>query len=173
MFVIIRANVAKNKKAREIPLDDTMLAELAELRDTAKSRRPAAGKTPAETDSQAARFSKEHVFVTTANTPFRNGLLKLFYAACRRAGIDDARSGGAVDIHATRGSFATLALENGASPKAVQDILGHSTLAMTMNVYAKATERAKRDAISALPFANSSTPCALVAGAKGSQGVRR
>jgi len=56
-----------------------------------------------------------------------------------------------------------LALENGASPKAVQAILGHSTLGLTMTVYAKATERAKRDAISALPFAKASVPEHVVA----------
>jgi hypothetical protein len=51
-----------------------------------------------------------------------------------------------------------LALEGGANPKAVQAILGHSTLALTMGVYARATDRAKRDAISALPFAKVSAP---------------
>jgi hypothetical protein len=82
----------------------------------------------------------------------------LFYGCCKRAGIDDAGSGGSVDLHSLRVSFTTLALENGASPKAIQAILGHSTLGMTMNVYAKATERSKREAIAALPFATSSAP---------------
>ena len=74
------------------------------------------------------------------------------------AGIVDAEPGGSVDIHALRVTFTTLSLEHGASPKAVQAILGHSTLAMTMGVYAKATESAKRSAITALPFAQSSGP---------------
>ena len=51
-----------------------------------------------------------------------------------------------------------MTLENGASPKAIQAILGHSTLAMTMGVYAKATDRGKRDAVGALPFASMSAP---------------
>ena len=41
--VTVRASTAKNHKAREIPLGDTMLAMLIELRDQAKHRRPAAG----------------------------------------------------------------------------------------------------------------------------------
>jgi integrase len=158
----VRAEVAKSKKAREIPLDDALLAMLVELKGRAGERQPVAGKTEAETVDQAARFSRDHVFVTTANTPHRSGLLKLFYGACKRAGIDDAGSGGSVDLHSLRVSFTTLALENGASPKAVQAILGHATLGMTMNVYAKATERAKRDAITALPFATSSAPAHIV-----------
>ena len=114
------------------------------------------------TEQQRERFSPEHVFVTNANTPWRNNLLTRFYAVCKRAGIDDAKCGGSVDIHSLRVSFTTLALENGASPKAVQAILGHSTLALTMGVYAKATDRAKRAAIGALPFAKVSAPEHLI-----------
>jgi hypothetical protein len=51
-----------------------------------------------------------------------------------------------------------LSLEGGASPKAVQTILGHATLDMTMRVYAKATDRSMRDAINALPFATATAP---------------
>ena len=58
----------------------------------------------------------------------------------------------------TRYGFRSRLLEYGANPKAVQAILGHSTLAMTMDVYAKATERSKRAAISVLPFAKASGP---------------
>jgi integrase len=120
------------------------------------------GHTPAVTAKQAAAFSRDHVFVTRANTPLKNNLLARFYAICKRAGIDGAEPGGSVDIHSLRGTFTTLAIENGASPKAVQSILGHSTLALTMGTYAKATERAKRDAVSALPFAKASTPAHIV-----------
>ncbi len=67
-----------------------------------------------------------------------------------------------MDIHSLRVTFTTLAIENGASPKAVQDILGHSTLAMTMAIYAKATERSKREAIDALPFASTSAPAHVI-----------
>jgi integrase len=149
----VRAELAKSKKAREIPLDDALLAMLADLRDGAKERTPTPG---------AAAFSPDHVFVTRDGTPLRCNLLKRFYATCRRAGIEDGCRGGAVDLHSLRVSFTTLALENGASPKAVQAILGHATLGMTMNVYAKATESAKREAITALPFATSSAPAHVI-----------
>lgn len=158
----IRAELAKNHKAREIPLDDETLAMLEALRDRAKHRQPVEGDTPKQTLQQAKTFTRDHVFVTAANTPVKHNLLRAFYSVCKRAGIVGAKKGGSVDLHSLRVTFTTLALENGASPKAVQAILGHSTLAMTMNVYAKATERSKRDAVGALPFAKMTDPAHVV-----------
>jgi integrase len=129
-----------------------MLATIRALKDAAQDRQPIPGKTP------EGRLSRDHVFVTGANTPWRNNLLRAFYTYCKRAGIEDARQNGAVDIHSLRVTFTTPSLEHGAPPKAVQAILGHSTLALTMGVYAKATEKSKREAVSALPFATASAP---------------
>ena len=147
-----RASTAKSHKAREIPLDDEMLETIAELEEQAGGRQSVPGR------SRGAPISRTHVFVTGANTPWRNNLLRAFYRTCKRADIDGAENGGSVDIHSLRVTFTTLALEAGANPRAVQAILGHSTLAMTMNTYARATERSKRDAVSALPFAQTSPP---------------
>ncbi len=49
-------------------------------------------------------------------------------------------------------------LEHGATPRAVQEIVGHSTLNLTMGVYARVTDRSKQQAIGALPFAQVSPP---------------
>lgn len=100
--------------------------------------------------------------MSRANTPLRNNLLTRFYAVCKRAGIDDAVPGGAVDIHSLRVTCATLMLQNGANPKDVQAILGHSTLTLTMKVYARATEHGKRSAVNALPFASTTAPAHIV-----------
>ena len=160
--VTVRASTAKNHKAREIPLDDEMLAMLGELQQASRGRCPIEGASPKQTAQQAAAFSRDHVFVTRANTPLRNNLLTRFYALCKRAGIEDAQAGGSVDIHSLRVTCATLMLQHGANPKDVQSILGHSTLALTMKVYARATESGKRSAVNALPFASSSTPAHIV-----------
>jgi integrase len=156
--VTVRAEVAKNHRAREIPLDHDLFTTILRLRDEAKNRQTVKGWTPKHTELQAANFSRDHIFVTNANTPFRNNLLTRFYMCCRRAGIVDAVPGGSVDIHSLRVSFTTLIIEGGASPKDVQAILGHSTLNMTMGIYAKVSERSKRNAISCLPFATASQP---------------
>jgi hypothetical protein len=63
-----------------------------------------------------------------------------------------------VDLHALRVSFVTLALEHGATPRAVQEIVGHATLNLTMGVYARVTDASKRQAVGSLPFAQVSPP---------------
>ncbi|MHB1034910.1 MAG: tyrosine-type recombinase/integrase [Pirellulales bacterium] len=154
----VRAGTAKSHKAREIPLDDAVLAMLVQLRDQAEDREPVVRGTAKARERQKAHFSRDHVFVTGANTPWKNNLLRAFYAICKRAGIEGAETGGSVDIHSLRVSFTTIALENGANPRDVQAILGHATLAMTMGVYAKATDNTKRAAIGVLPFASVTSP---------------
>lgn len=42
--------------------------------------------------------------------------------------------------HAFRHTFATRAIENGMQPKTLQKILGHGTLAMTMDLYCHTTD---------------------------------
>jgi integrase len=151
-IIKLRKSKTKNNKERDIPLDDESFAILSKLRDEAPHRQPVAGSTPAQTAKQATAFSRTHVFVGTANTPLRNNLLRAFYAVCRRVGIDGAEPGGSVDLHSLRVTFATLAIENGASPRAVQAILGHSTLDLTMKIYTKATDKAAIKAVNSLPF---------------------
>lgn len=149
---------SKTGKEREVPLCDEVMAIIQRKHEEAPFRHPVEGKWLEQTKQQYANFSKDHVFVTLANTPMRNNLLTRFYAICKKAGIADAVPGGAVDIHGMRVSFATLALESGGTPKAVQEILGHSTLDMTMKVYNRARSESKRAAVGALPFATVTEP---------------
>jgi integrase len=48
--------------------------------------------------------------------------------------------------HAARHTWATLALGAGIHPKVVQERLGHSSIAMTMDLYSHVTEGMDRDA---------------------------
>ena len=48
-------------------------------------------------------------------------------------------------FHTLRHTYTTNLLSNGAQPKDVQELLGHSDVSTTMNVYAHATREAKRD----------------------------
>lgn len=52
----------------------------------------------------------------------------------------------AIRLHDLRHTFATLALEQGVPMKAVQSALGHSTVAVTMDVYGHITP-AMQDAV--------------------------
>src|SRR5262249_32317774 len=143
--IIVRSGRAKNHRERRIPVDAGLWEILCRQRDTRDARRPGVGKRPAITDRLRERFSKEHVFVTTRNTPLthRSGLYKAFMRCCEAAKIvtrtkdADGREIDLVDLHSLRRTFATNLIESGADPKSVQDLLGHRTLDMTMRLYTK------------------------------------
>lgn len=56
---------------------------------------------------------------------------------CRKNGIEP------ISMHSLRHTFATRCIEAGMKPKTLQAILGHSTLAMTMNKYVHTTDEEK------------------------------
>ena len=56
-------------------------------------------------------------------------LAHAFTAAVSRAGLENVR------YHDLRHTFASLAFARGAAPKLIQEALGHSTVAFTMDVY--------------------------------------
>ena len=64
---------------------------------------------------------------------------KHFKKAVESIGIPEAR------FHDLRHLFAANSLQAGDNPKTVQENLGHATAAFTLDVYAHATERMKRD----------------------------
>lgn len=67
-----------------------------------------------------------------------------YHAFLRCYGVSDVR------FHDLRHTFATLLLEAGESPKAIQELLGHSTYSTTMDIYAHVTKKGKVNAIKKL-----------------------
>ena len=49
------------------------------------------------------------------------------------------------DFHSLRHTHTTNRLSHGATPKDVQELLGHSDVSTTMNIYAHSTREAKRN----------------------------
>jgi integrase len=55
---------------------------------------------------------------------------KVFHPACRRAGIDPLPR-----LHDLRHTAVALAIQAGAHPKAVQEMVGHASITMTLDTY--------------------------------------
>jgi integrase len=66
---------------------------------------------------------------------------KLFEQYARAAGVPPIR------LHDVRHTFATLALQAGVPPKVVADILGHASVAFTMDTYSHAIPAMQEDAV--------------------------
>ena len=109
------------RSRRTLPLPAESLAVLAEQRRARETDRAAAGALWQETDL---------VFTTPIGGP-RNprNLSAPFQTALKRAGLPRVR------IHDLRHSAATHLLTKGVHPKVVQDLLGHSTIAITLDTY--------------------------------------
>ena len=81
------------------------------------------------------------VFVQRDGRPYHpDRLRELFQALARQAGVPVIR------LHDARHSCATLALDAGLHPKVVQQLLGHSSWSVTMDLYSHRVERLQREA---------------------------
>ncbi len=85
---------------------------------------------------ESTRFADEWqdyglVFVTTTGTPInpRNLTGRSFKPLLKRAGLPDVR------FHDLRHTCAPLLLSSGVHPKLVQELLGHATIAITLDTY--------------------------------------
>lgn len=120
LTITVRGNVSKNGKERIVPLSPAMATRL---------RQHFAAKLPTAQAMQVPNRTAEMIRIDL-----------------ERAGIpyEDDR-GHVFDFHCLRGECATLMLESGADPKVVQQILGHSDIRLTLQIYAKVLdEKAKR-----------------------------
>ena len=156
--LVVRGGTAKNHTARRVPIDDELYDTLKGQLAKAKDRQPGRRGGTAATTRITARLSRDHVFVTAQNTPLGGNVYREFMRTCARAKIETETldAGGKVvehvDLHSLRRTFATNAIENGADPKTVQELMGHKTLAMTMKIYTKVRPQTKRQAIGRLSY---------------------
>jgi len=157
--VIVRASRAKNGRERRIPIDDGLWEILRHQEATRGDRRPGSNLNPKYSSQVEAKFTREHVFVSTANTWMRMGCVhNALIRCCRKAGIETQTVDGEgrlltrVDVHSLRKTFATELIESGADPKSVQELLGHQTLEITMKLYTKLRKGTKRQAVGRLSY---------------------
>ena len=86
------------------------------------------------------------VFPSQVGTPMsaKNLTACSFKRVLTRAGLRDIR------FHDLRHTFATLMLQNGEHPKIVQEMLGHATIAITMDTYSHVLPNMQREAVARL-----------------------
>lgn len=74
----------------------------------------------------------------------QGNFMKKYHAFLDKFGLPSIR------FHDLRHTFASLLLEAGESPKVIQELLGHSTITTTMDIYAHVTKKGKVKAIERL-----------------------
>lgn len=81
---------------------------------------------------------KDVVFLCKNGTPVKNSTYDTgLFKTCDKAGIPK------FSMHVLRHTFATRCIEGGMKPKTLQQILGHSNIGITMNLYVHITEDEK------------------------------
>lgn len=122
-FIYLEAGMVKSGKGRQIPLNDRAAQVLKELRQRNQLKSPYVF-----CDSQGRRFyAVKHSFAS----------------ACRRAGLEGFR------FHDLRHTFASHLVMNGVGLKAVQELLGHADMKMTMR-YAHLSQAHLQEAVAVL-----------------------
>ncbi|NSW76107.1 MAG: site-specific integrase [Candidatus Atribacteria bacterium] len=85
------------------------------------------------------------VFPSEVHTPiYPRNFLRVFRDICESAGISG------ITIHGLRHSFASYLLASGENPKIVQELLGHSSISLTLDTYSKVLPGLKEQAIEKL-----------------------
>ncbi|HET9921753.1 MAG TPA: site-specific integrase, partial [Ktedonobacteraceae bacterium] len=95
----------------------------------------------------AARWvDHDYVFCTSTGKHLHPGhdVLEELKKLLTKAGLPDVR------FHDLRHSVATMLLSMGTHPKVVQELLGHSQISMTLDIYSHVLPTMQRDAISKL-----------------------
>jgi integrase len=124
------------RSRRTVPIADSLVAMLRAHRETQKVEREAA---------ENQWIDRNLVFATEFGTPVdpRN-ILPTIEIAAQKAGMTD------VVVHTLRHSAAVAWLESGVHIKAVADLLGHSSIAVTGDIYGHTSDHAARAAVDGL-----------------------
>ena len=124
------------RSRRRVALTDTALAALARHSRSQASARLQAG--PLWTDHGL-------VFATaTGDHLSKAAVTRRFHNVCRDAGVPKVR------FHDMRHTAASLLMSRGVHPKVVSEMLGHSTIAVTLDLYSHVTPTMQRDATHAM-----------------------
>lgn len=118
---------------RTIPLSPKMLDLLAIQRKRQLEAKLKAGE---------GWNSNNLVFCSEIGTPYEGrNLTRVLHRTLRKAGIEQ------LGVHALRHTFATRAVESGMDMRTLSEILGHTKVSLTLQLYAHSTDETKRNAM--------------------------
>lgn len=122
------------RSRRVIDVEPRVVAALRRRRAAQQMERRVAGN--------AWMGTQDLIFTTELGEPIdgRTLIRKWFRPLLKRAGLP------AIRLHDLRHTYASIALANGTHPKVVQEALGHSTIAITMDLYSHVTTSLGREA---------------------------
>lgn len=123
-YVVFEQDTAKSKD-RYVDLNKTAISILTELK--------------------AKNYKGEKSFVISPeNQPVAiHNLLSNYISICNKAGIDNHQG-----LHTLRHTFASMLFRKGVDAKTVSELLGHSSVAFTMNIYVHLIDDQKSKAVS-------------------------
>ncbi|MGD3106284.1 tyrosine-type recombinase/integrase [Streptomyces sp. YGL11-2] len=128
------ADTTKNRRSRTIPLPLRCIAPLRWQRLRQAAQRLAAGDDWSN--------NGDYVFTTRSGRPIEpRNLSRSFERIGQAAGLPRIR------LHDARHGCASLLFAAGVPPRVVMEILGHSQIAVTMNVYTHVSEDSRREAV--------------------------
>ncbi|MFD7051617.1 tyrosine recombinase XerC [Streptomyces mirabilis] len=126
-------DTTKNRRARVIPIPLMCVAPLRWQRLRQAARRDTIG---------ADWHDSDHVFTTRSGRPIEpRNLYRSFLRIAASAALPKVR------LHDTRHGCASLLFAAGVAPRTVMEILGHSQIAVTMNVYTHVSDDNRREAM--------------------------
>ncbi len=140
-FIVINKTITRNGDGENV-IGDTTKTKAGERRIpmTPVAKEALDNQKRYNFESQGAEaFKKERVFFWNA----RGGYIDAAHVGqdvkrmCRLCGVEKFTP------HAFRDTFATRCIESGMTMKTLQEILGHSDISMTMNLYAHCMEETK------------------------------
>jgi len=118
---------------RTIPLSPKMLDLLAIQRKRQLEAKLKAGE---------GWNSNNLVFCSEIGTPYEGrNLTRVLHRTLHKAGIEQ------LGVHALRHTFATRAVESGMDMRTLSEILGHTKVSLTLQLYAHSTDETKRNAM--------------------------
>lgn len=133
---IVEQDLKTNAGRRSVPLHSGILQELKHHK----------ARQAAELLSKGIQQKDDtFVFCTIKGTPIEpRNLLRSFYRTIEKAGIDKS------NFHALRHTMATKLLGENVHAKIVQEILGHSSITLTLDTYSHASSEMKQNAMDRL-----------------------